>query len=96
MLNFYFRVLYIGIPAMTHCSTVPVTIILVLCNCENIASQLAMHAMDHVNYLLDGKSFLSVSDVLLSVSSAVMKVDKQLLPKKMHTKPLYINCLDNN
>ena len=87
---------------MTHCSTVPVTIILllVLCNCENIASQLAMHihvnAMDHVNYLLDGKSFLSVSDVLLSVSSAVMKVDKQLLPKKMHTKPLYINCLDNN
>ena len=91
MLYFYFRVFYIGMPAMTQYCTCHY--LLVLCNCENTASQLAMHihvnAMAHVNYLLDGKSFLSVSDVLLSISSAVMKVDKQfLLSKKMHIKPL--------
>ena len=33
------------------------------------------NVMAHVNHLPDDKSFLSVSDVLLSVSPAVMKED---------------------
>ena len=55
------------------------------------------NAMDHVNHLLDEKSILSVLDVLLSVSPAVMKwINNNYYCQKRCTQPLYINCLDNN